>query len=178
MKEERMEILNMLKDGTISAEEAERLLRALEEGGETHHRSETRHRHSHDFGSGDFSSIRELGRAFRGFGKTFGSAMRSAASGAKPFARLDDLEDYEDVGIAVDGQPLAEESRLVARQIRDSHGDLELYESEDGLLRVKTDGSARLKRKGNEYVLVLDDDCELQVPRSCASMTEIGRAHV
>ena len=80
MKEERLQILNMLRDGTITSEEAERLLAALAETERAQAQgSQRRHRTRVDFDLGDLFGLR--GRTFTDFfdedlGEEFHEKMR------------------------------------------------------------------------------------------------------
>ena len=178
MKEERMEILNMLKDGTISAEEAERLLQALESGEQRERKSDGkrygRKRPIHS-GSG-FGVIEELGRTVAGIGKSIGSAV----SGAVGSASFDDInpEKYD----AYENVPFTHETEIPAnatliirqRKNRSAHSaDIILSKSDSNTLTINADRdeAVQLRVKGDEYVLIIDTDAEVYVPESCAGVS-------
>ncbi len=182
MKEERMEILTMLKEGKISAEEAERLLAALEAGEKEekrrpygHHTGHTHHTHRRT-GPEDFGPFSEMARMFKGFGRAFGSTMKSAFGGGFPFSGfeqfMDDLDGmgYETVSqTAIDiGSPFT----LVVRQTKNPNtdGDVEIVPSNDATLFFEADEDPVVRRKDNELIVILHDDCTIHVPDTCENL--------
>ena len=175
MKEERMEILNMVKDGTITPEEAERLLRALDEGDRSnreaqHGPSRGRRRFGPD--PRDFFPFRDLGRAFSGIGRAVSDSMRSAFEGMPEVHVPPDLDGYEDVDIFGGECDFPEGATLSIRQpehtgSRMSGGSVDLVQSSSEVLRVDTDGHALLKRKENRFVLIVAADCTVFIPSTC-----------
>jgi len=128
MKEERIQILGMLKDGTITPDEAERLLAALADTERAQSQgSQRRHRTRFDFDFGDIfgtkgksftdifdhemgddfqDKMRELRRAMRGAGQEVKrkteEAMREAQESLKEAFEGSDLKDaFEQFGETV-----------------------------------------------------------------------------
>ena len=166
-----MEILNMLKNGTINAEEAERLLSALDEGEKSSSRTkQSRGRRYPDHLRNEFRPLKEFGKVFSGFGKAFGGTMKSAFGGTE-FTGLRDLDDFEDVDFDHGEYLLPDGANLTVRQPNspsNGGGDVRLVQTESKALRVDTDGDVRLKRRGAEYAFIVADDCPVHIPASCA----------
>jgi len=175
MKEERLEILKMLKEGIVTPEQAERLLTALEEGERrTGDSRERRRRPAHRFGPDPsaFAPLRELARSFGGFGKSLGTTMQSSFNGLAA-EEFQDLAGYEDIPLDSEGIALSDGATLSIVQPRGASigGDVAVTRSPSGTLTVETDGRVQLRRKGDAYALICDEDCTVAVPDDCASVT-------
>lgn len=173
MKEERMEILNMLKEGKIDPEEAERLLRALESGGDE---EPGRRRGPQD--EWDPMPFKDFGRMFRRLGRHVGHTMKSAFEGMGPIGEMeeyfDDVSDYESVPIDPDGVSVEAPFSLTIRQPKDRRAagsDVHVQASHTDRLVIDADGEAVLKRRGSAYVLTIMDDCDILVPDQCESVS-------
>ena len=176
MKEERMEILNMLKTGGITPEEAERLLSALAEG-ERQDRTRSEHhgrKRSKEFGARDFFPVKEFGKQFRGLGKTFERTLKSAVGGGFGSDEQAEFRDYETVEFDRNGFAVAPGLALSIRQPKnspDGGGDVTLIETADADLRVDSDEAPRLKRRGDDLSIFTSGDCTIYVPAVCSSVS-------
>jgi hypothetical protein len=179
MREERMEILNLLKQGKISVDEAERLLNALESG-DRDQRRHSPHGSRPDMEMHDFPGFRAMGQAFRTFGKTFGSTMRSAFGSHSPFGHFDEpfaeWEDFKEVDVDPDGVYIEAPFTMQIRQPKHPHragGDVEICASETDRVRVESDGAVEIRRRGPVLALIVHDDCCIFVPEGC-KQTQVG----
>jgi hypothetical protein len=179
MKEERLEILNMLKEGKLTVDEAERLLKALDQAGdrpgEGHGDRDSRrgHRpHTHEQFV-DFAPFKDFGKMFRGFGKAVGGTMRSAFSEGGMMRRFDEAEGYEELECGTAGIVLEPGTSLLIRQPKhmpNVGGDVVVLASNEERLVVEGEDYV-LRRKDSEYVLVVADDCRISVPATVTSLS-------
>ena len=169
MKEERIEILQMVADKKITVEEGERLLRALEKGeaGERESRSERfSPRHRGPCGRGDWS----WGDSFEGFGfkaqEFFENAFGSVFGDEYWF------EGYEPARGPVEDLRLDGETTVVLTNPRTAyrHGsaDVSVRTSEDGRLHLETGekGRCEVLRKENKIVIFCHYNAAVRVPPS------------
>ena len=170
MKQERMEILEMMKDGKISTEEAERLLAALDQ-------PERKSREDHD-GDDDFGffprfeipmgRFRDFGKMFGGYGRMFGNTMKSAFHGMG-WEEDDDEESYEEAGS--EGLPVSPGTKLTIRQSRNRkgvRGNIMLAEAEGEVLRIE--GTHKIRRRQDSLIVICSGDCTVYVPGTCTSV--------
>lgn len=169
MKEERLEILNMLRDGIISVEEAEKLISALDEGrGKTggDERKENHSRGSFKHKSGFFE---DFDRGFAGFGKAMGDLFGG-------FADMGRFHDFEHVKRNSDSIAPDEGDRLdisqQGRGIFRSGSDLTLLPSSDGEIHVGSEDDAyEVMRKDHKIALLCSGDTSVSIPEKIESVS-------
>lgn len=172
MKEERLEILRMVAEKIISAEEGERLLHALEKGEEkakekAYERCGPRHRASWEASWGErFGEVGSRMQDFfeNAFGSVFGDEYW--------------FEGYEAVKTAAEEIELDKETSVVisnpAHLYKSSSADIKIAPSPDGGLHVysgKKDSFEVLrKEKGKKILILCKDDSMIQVPQNIAKL--------
>ena len=170
MKDERMEILRMVADKVISAEEGERLLRALEKGEEDARARRCayhgpRHQHHGDWDLGD--RLGEMGfRMQEFFDNAFGSMFGDEYW----------FDGYEPVEGPAENIVLDNDTTLVIsnpkHMYRSGSGDIRISPSPDERLRLSSGerGAFEILRKDKKILVLCKDDLSVQVPRKLARL--------
>jgi DUF4097 and DUF4098 domain-containing protein YvlB len=173
MKEERIEILQMVADKKITVEEGERLLRALEKGEAEERESRSErfcYKHGGPYNRGDWT----WGDSFEGFGfkaqEFFENAFGSVFGDEYWF------EGFKPIAGSIEDLNLDAQTTLVLTNPRTAykHGsaDLSIRPSEDGRLHLETGekGRCEVLRKENKVVVFCHHDAAVRVPASIGKL--------
>ena len=173
MKEERIEILQMVADKKITVEEGEKLLRALEKGDAEERESRSERfgpRHGGSYCRGDWS----WGDSFEGFGfkaqEFFENAFGSVFGDEYWF------EGFKPITGPIEELSLDAQTTLVLTNPRTAykHGsaDVSIRPSEDGRLHLETreKGRCEILRKENKIVIFCHHDSAVRVPASIGKL--------
>lgn len=167
MSEERLQILKMLADKTISVEEAERLLRAVETGDARKAGAKAPPR----TGGFAFGGLDQIGAALDAVGEVIEDSVNDALEGIGWEGGAADAADVtlQDGGFAV---PVG--TRLVLRHRKGGAAGLELVGADGDRCTVNADQvtGLRVRRRGSNRILVLWDSGSLraQVPSTAAGL--------
>ena len=151
MKEERVEILRMVADGTITAEEGARLLEALAVSceGEERHRKRKEKRIELNFDG--------LGDVFSGIGSTLKTVVSDVIADA--FENEYEGEGYEKIELVEESFPLPKGSTLRIKGRKGgcagggALGDLRLEPGEEGICRIRSGGDCTVWKKGDRFLI-------------------------
>lgn len=165
MSEERLQILRMLADKTISVDDAERLLRAVEAGDAPAPQAPPRK------GAGPFGfGIEQIGATINSMGEAIEDVMGDALEGLG----LEGVsgQDSSDVPLEDGGFAIPAGSKLVLRNRKGGATSLVLSGAEGERCTVNPDAVGLRVRKLGGRVLVLWDDGDLRisVPPTVASI--------
>lgn len=170
MNEERMKVLEMVADGTISADDAAKLLDALNESG-AKHRFHPPHppkppRH------GGFQGV------FHTMGDMVGEVMKEMRVG---FGREEVPSDAVETPLVDEEVPEGASIIVKSSGMRfcGSSGSVKVIRSASGRLvaRPGTEGKLRFLREGDEFKLYIEDgDTEVEVPETAGSLELTLRA--
>jgi hypothetical protein len=165
MNEERMKVLEMVADGTISADDASKLLDALNASGGKHH-IRPPHTRKHRRGGTPFQGV------FHAMGDIMGEVMKEMRVG---FGKEGIPEDAEEVPgldeVLPEGYTVA--VRRVGRNACGSTGSVTVIRGAEGRLvaRPKESDPIRVSRSENEVrIYIGEGDLELEVPETAASL--------
>ncbi len=171
MKEERLEILKMVADGIITVEEAERLLRAIEEGQRREQEGDWETKKKHRF---SFKNLGEFGKFMEGIGNTISDVVGDLIG---PLAD-EVLLDKDSFGQTITGEllDLPKDADLSVVSGKPSHhgkgGDLKIMASEDDKCHVLVDAQEFvLSQKEQKYVVRVDGDATVMVPSYLGSFS-------
>lgn len=165
MNEERMKVLEMVADGTISADDAAKLLDALNDGG-SRQRIRPPHPPRHPRHGGPFQGV------FHSVGGMMGELMKEMRVG---FAGEEVPADAVEVDRLDEELPpeVSVHLRSVGHRLCAKAGDVRVTRSETGRLVANPIGDHRLRvlRGENELrIYIGDGGLELQVPDSAHSL--------
>ena len=85
-----------------------------------------------------------------------------------------EFRDYENVDFDLNGYTVQPGMALSIRQPKNSpggSGDVSLVEAENSRLRVESDDEIRMKRRGDDLVLIVTGDCTIYIPTVLASVS-------
>jgi hypothetical protein len=167
MGEERIEILKMVAENKITPEQAERLLRALDDG-DAKRREEPRRRPVGER-FGQRGGLFGLGEIFEGIG---GMVQETVAEAVTGFLGDDELRGLPAIELTGNGFRLEPGSQLSVVQGRLKHGgDLELVPGEGETCKLLDEGGeARVLARGTGAVIVASGALKLMVPPSAAEL--------
>lgn len=153
MREERLEILQMVRDGVIAVEEAERLLAAIEEGDRRRGRE------------GDRSPWEDVARGLSGIGRSAASTVQTAVRRVMRWPGAEELERVPEFSIEAGESLYVENEALGGGSIRlgSTDGDVCRVECEEEYGFVREDDGVRLRWKGGPITV--------HVPTSVASLS-------
>ncbi|MBB6480102.1 SHOCT-like domain-containing protein [Spirochaeta isovalerica] len=157
MKEERLEILKMLQEGIISAEEAEKLLSALDKG-----EKDSRHRHNSEetFSFGNFFS--NFDKGFSDLGKAVGDLFENISISGK-------YRDFTPVAMEdnrfTPGEGVRIEISQPGRGFFNGNSDISVIASPDKAIHI-IEGDCEVLRKNGVIALLCSEDCKITIPEN------------
>lgn len=165
MNEERMKVLEMVADGTISADDAAKLLDALTEGG-SKNRIHPPFPHKPPRHGGHFHGV------FHAMGDMMGEVMKEMRVG---FAREDVPEEAVEMDFLDEELPegVAVWVRSAGLKLCGANGSLNVTSSEGGRLVARPLGGDKLKvlrDEGSIQIFVEKNGLELEVPKTAGTL--------
>ncbi|HOZ17296.1 MAG TPA: hypothetical protein PLF04_03065 [Candidatus Fermentibacter daniensis] len=169
MIEEKREILRMLSEGTIDVEGAERLLAALEKGGQKRRGMKSRPEHGRTTGA---STIAEAMNTIRETVAGIGSAVREAMESGESGEFDPDEEEIcscgEELALSEGSFPVGKDSIVRVTHPRGkAPGSLSVSSIEGGFARIGQGSAARVFNRGNEVIVIwTGGNLSLELPAS------------
>jgi DUF4097 and DUF4098 domain-containing protein YvlB len=198
IKEDRMQILDMLKNGSISSEEAEKLLEALDESEEKRKKHQQRGRagHTHgshfnnahgaDFGFGGFMmGLGEFFESFDDWGKQFekkfskfggmqgpwvGRMARNFCCGPHFSFNDFDKEGAQKIEAPFDEIDESLDYKFMVRPAQHLDGDFDISIQTDDHLTIESEEGTEVYLKGKTVCIIYHDAVSLGIPANCVKI--------
>ena len=185
VKEERMEILQMLKEGKISIEESETLLSALDSSYEKESkRSEQKYNNRGSNFTGDIEEeFINFGKQFKDLKKILKPVTKEAIRGVKDAFKSFNFKDLEGFG-EIDGEKLpyssdgitiepGSEVHIRVPPRNKKGGDLEVERSDSDKLEFQgnIDNLDGIYRKDNRYIIAIISNAKILIPNTASKVS-------